>query len=137
VIENDDLPVDVLHVRVGDKRRYAADFFAGFHENLAGHGGIKSFCKPRGSQLAVVEPGIRSSGNRFGFLVPQMCSRIRWSYARRGEWTDCIPPASPGRSLAATHDQESKNPCKIRHVASVSAQLSNVLERSWVGRVLT
>jgi len=63
---------------------------------------------PRLRQLVVVERGIRGSGKRLGFVVRQMCSLIRWSYIRRGEWREVISPASPGRSLAATNDQEFK-----------------------------
>ena len=42
------LPVDVLHARVGNDRRYAADLFAGFYENLARCREIKSLCPPPG-----------------------------------------------------------------------------------------
>ena len=63
---------------------------------------------PRRSQLVVVERRIRSSRSRFGFMVREMCSLIRWSYIGRGERCDCIAALFPGGLLAAVSIQESK-----------------------------
>ena len=55
------LPVDVLHARIGDNRRYAADLFAGFCENLAGRDRIKPFCEPPGEDPTgeIVDDGVQ------------------------------------------------------------------------------
>jgi hypothetical protein len=52
-------------------RRTATSSSSGWQDTTVGN--------PRLSQLVVVERGICSSGNRLGFLVLQMYSRIRWS----------------------------------------------------------
>jgi len=59
------LPVDVLHARVGNGRRYAADL-AGFSENLARRRGIKSLCQPPGENATgeVVDSGTAGLGVR-------------------------------------------------------------------------